>query len=145
MDNSNIVVVSYNGKGFSVSKVPCISKILKDVLLLQETWLFSKQFNLFSIYFPTYKAVSVCGMDESEMLKGRPYGGVTILNRNKIKFVLTLSCNFKRICGIQCLFNNTELFIYNIYMPCDYQSLDNYLDFNQVLSDLSFSFAKYNV
>ena len=60
--------------------------------------------------------VSVCGMDESEMLKGRPYGGVTILYRKNIKFVKTLSCNSKIICGIQCSFNNTELFIYNIYI-----------------------------
>ena len=30
-------------------------------------------------------------------------------------------------------------------MPCDYQSSDNYFDINRVLSDLSFSFAKYNI
>ena len=41
-----------------------------------------------------------------------------------MKFVKTLSYNSKRIYDIQCLFNNTELFIYNTYMPCDYQSLD---------------------
>ena len=48
MDSSNISVVSCNCKGFNVSKVLCISKILKDfdVLLLQETWLFSL------IFFP---------------------------------------------------------------------------------------------
>ena len=40
---AKLSVISYNCKGFNISKVPCI-KILLDrcsVLLLKETWLFS--------------------------------------------------------------------------------------------------------
>ena len=42
---ANLSVVSYNCRGFNVSKLPCINKILLncDILLLQETWLCRKQ------------------------------------------------------------------------------------------------------
>ena len=73
---ANLSVVSYNCRGFNVSKVPCIIKILQkcDILLLQETWLCSKQFQLFNECFPSFKSVNVCCMDETELLLGRPYG-----------------------------------------------------------------------
>ena len=54
-------VISYNCKGFNVSKVPYI-KILLDrcsVLLLQETWLFSNQFTQFTKYFDKYKSINI--------------------------------------------------------------------------------------
>ena len=73
---NNITVISYNCKGFNVSKVPCINILLKqcNVLLLQETWLFTKQFTWFSGHFIGYKTVNICGMDESIFCQGRPYG-----------------------------------------------------------------------
>ena len=64
---AKLSVISYNCKGFNVSKVPCI-KILLDrcsVLLLQETWLFSNQFTQFTKYFDKYKSINICEMDES--------------------------------------------------------------------------------
>ena len=77
-------VISYNCKGFNVSKVPCI-KILLDrwsVLLSQETWLFYNQFTQFTKYFDKYKSINICGMDESIFC----HGGCSILysghNRN---------------------------------------------------------------
>ena len=46
----SLVIVSYNCKGFNISKVPVINKILQncDIVLLQETWLFSIQFHFFN-------------------------------------------------------------------------------------------------
>ena len=42
--------ISYNCKGFNISKVPYIQKLLDDcnVLFIQESWLYSSQFCLFS-------------------------------------------------------------------------------------------------
>ena len=73
-------LISYNCKGFNISKVPYIQKLLDEcnVLFIQESWLYSSQFCLFSQYFPEWKSHSVCGMNESEIQSGRPYGGVTI-------------------------------------------------------------------
>ena len=43
-------LMSYNCKGFNVSKIQSINYVLYqyDVLLLQETWLYSCQFNIFN-------------------------------------------------------------------------------------------------
>ena len=51
--NNTLKVISYNCKGLTLSKVPCIKELLLqcDVLLLEETWLFSHQFNVISKYF----------------------------------------------------------------------------------------------
>ena len=69
-------VVSRSCRGFNVSKVPYIIKILQkcDILLLQETWLCCKQFQLFSEFFPSYKSVNVCGMDELSFYLDAPMG-----------------------------------------------------------------------
>ena len=85
---ANLSVVSYNCRGFNVSKVSCIIKILQkcDILLLHETWLCSKQFQMFNEFFPSYKFVNVCGMDETELLLGRPYGGVTVLYKRDLVY-----------------------------------------------------------
>ena len=49
MDNT-LKVISYNCKGLTVSKVPCIEHLLLqcDVLLLEETWLFTNEFQVIS-------------------------------------------------------------------------------------------------
>ena len=80
MDRTDLRIVSYNCRGFNASKVQCISELLNmcDILLLQETWLYLSQFCLFSTYINNYNNVSICGMDESVIHAGRPYGGCTI-------------------------------------------------------------------
>ena len=67
---AKLSVISYNCKGFYVSKVPCIKILLGrcSVLLLQETWSFSNQFTQFK-----YKSINICGMNESILWHGRPY------------------------------------------------------------------------
>ena len=74
MERTYLRIVSYNCRGFNASKVPCISELLNmcDILLLQETWLYSSQFCLFTTYFINYNNVSICGMDESVIHAGRP-------------------------------------------------------------------------
>ena len=78
MERTDYRIVSYNCRGFNASKVPFISELLNmcDILLLQETWLYSSQFC--TTYFNNYNNVSICGMDKSVIHAGRPYGGCTI-------------------------------------------------------------------
>ena len=66
MERTALRIVSYKCRGFNASKVPFISELLNmcDILLLQETWLYSSQFCLFTTYFNNYNNVSICGMDE---------------------------------------------------------------------------------
>ena len=42
-----------------------------DILLFQETWLYSSQFCLFTTYFNTYNSVIICGLDESVLHASR--------------------------------------------------------------------------
>ena len=79
-----IKLLSYNCRGFNVSKVPFVKSLLDqcDLLLLQETWLYSSQFNVFNEYFPEWNTINVCGIDESVIQHGRPYGGCTIIYRS---------------------------------------------------------------
>ena len=81
--------------------MPCISKLLTkcDILLLQETWLYSSQFCLFTTYFNTYNSVSVCGMEETGLHAGRPYVGCTILYKSS-STVIYLG-DSKNACGIK--------------------------------------------
>ena len=82
-------LMSYNCKGFNVRKVPFIKSLLErcDILLLQETWLFSSQLSIFSQFFKDFESHRYLCMDESVIVSGRPYGGVTTLYRQLQKAV----------------------------------------------------------
>ena len=96
--NNTIKVMSYNCKGLTVSKVPCIKELLLqcDVLLLEETWLlclcscyiiifFSNQFNVISKYVQQCESVNICAMNEDIYCQDRPYGGCSIVYGNTMK------------------------------------------------------------
>ena len=82
---ASLKLITYNCKGFNISKVPCITSLLQkcDILLLQDTWLSTKHVSMFSQYFNKYRYINVCGMEESVLLTGRPYGRCTILYRDE--------------------------------------------------------------
>ena len=58
------------------------------MLILEETWLFSNQFNVISKYFQECEPVNICGINEDIYCQGRSYGGCSIVysnNNNKKK------------------------------------------------------------
>ena len=57
----DLKLISYNCKGFCINKVPFINSLLDDcdILLLQETWLYSSQFVLFQKYFANRESHSI--------------------------------------------------------------------------------------
>ena len=122
-------LMSYNCKGFNVSKVPFIKSLLErcDILLLQETWLFSSQLSFFSHFFNDFEFHSICGMDESVIVSGRP-SAVTKSGRNYLEY------HCRRVCAIKLVLEFGSLYIFNIYMPCDqYSYIDTYIE---VLSEI---------
>ena len=144
---AKLSVISYNCKGFNVSKVPCI-KILLDrcsVLLLQETWLFSNQFTQFTKYFDKYKSINICGMDESIFCHGRPHGGCSILYSNQYDVTPIYFKEERRIVGIKISLCNSIFHIFNVYMPCDDHSTDAYDMYNHVLNTVSLYCTNNNV
>ena len=150
MERTNLKIVSYNCRGFNASKVPCISELLTkcDIVLLQETWLYSSQFCLFTTYFNTYNNVSVCSMDESVLHAGRPYGGCTILYKSSYTDIYPIYLgDSKRSCGIKWKLHNFDVFvhIFTVYMPCDVNNAMHHHDFNNVLSSITMYSLQNNV
>ena len=137
--NNTLKVISYNWKGLTVSKVPCIKELLLqcDVLLLEETWLFSNQFNVISKYFQECESVNICGMNEDIYCQGRPYGGCSIVYSNTLKVEPIYFENEKRVCGITITLPHSVLSIFNVYMPCDDNSTESFDMYNHVLSVIS--------
>ena len=138
-------LMTYNCKRFNASKIPFTNYLLYqcDVLLLQETWLYSCQFHVFKQYFPKWASINVCGIYESVLQHGRPYGGCTILYRSFSHVPEKIWFKSKRICTLKLKVYFGYLYIFNVYMPCDQHIfIDDYID---VLSEMSHYCLSYNV
>ena len=69
-------------------------------------------------------------MDGTELLIGRPHGGIRIICKKEfIKQVNTIS---GRICDVKSIHEDNDMYMYATYMPCDIHSLNNYLKFNNI-------------
>ena len=65
-----------------------------DVLLLREHWLTPDKLYLFDRYFTGYFSFgssAMSGVLETEMLRGRPYGGVIILVKSNLRVITKTS------------------------------------------------------
>ena len=108
-----------------------------DIVLLQETWLFTHELSILSTIHPEFEGMGVSTIDSSSgIISGRPFGGVALLIRKKMRQY----CNFvfyddPRITGLQikCLYDSLHLL--NVYLP--YQCHDNYDDYVEYMGKLS--------
>ena len=70
---------------------------------------------------PDFLSVSVSGIDASNLLCGRPYGGCSILYRKSLSSVISpLDSNSHRFCGIKMVDSATSYLLISVYMPTDY-------------------------
>ena len=67
-------------------------------------------------FFKDFEPHSICGMDESVIVSGRPYGGDTILYRQVQKAVEAISLVSRRVCTIKIVLEIESLYIFNIYI-----------------------------
>ena len=103
-----------------------VKKLLKeesiDILLLQEIWLLETQLNILNDVSEDYMYTAVSGVDsKSNLLPGRPKGGVAIMWRknilHKIKPVFQKN---KRVCAIEISLRDAkQILVICCYMPCD--------------------------
>jgi exonuclease III len=99
-----------------------------DIAILQETWLSPERECLLSSIHSNYMYCAKSGMDSrSDILLGRPYGGVAILwKRSLAKSISKVNCSNKRICAASITLNcGYVLLLINLYMPCDNRSLNH--------------------
>ena len=75
----------------------------------------------------TSEVVGKSSMDESDMLVGRPFGGVAIVYNDRLKGIIyEVECRNDRLTAICIQYNDTEsALIVNVYMPCDTRRYDD--------------------
>ena len=57
-----------------------------DIVFLQETLLFTHELSILSTLHPQFEGMGVSAIDSSSgIITGRPYGGVAILIRKKLR------------------------------------------------------------
>ena len=124
MDNTTLPLTfaSYNSNGLGVGRTEYISQLMNkcDILLLQEHWQLENQLDNLSSIFTGTHSHGVSGMNEREIVQGRPYGGVAFLWKESINCKIRLvKCNSNRLCAILVEQGNLSMLIFNVYMPTD--------------------------
>ena len=108
-----------------------------DLCFVQEHWLLSDQLHQINNVSPDFLSVSVSGMDISELVCGRPFGGCSILYRKTLASCITPldSCS-NRFCGVK--FNcssGLSMLLICVYLPSSsYPS--NFTEYLNTLGEL---------
>ena len=113
-----------------------------DICLIQEHWLFRE--NLDSLLISNdFRSVGVSGMDSSQLLSGRPFGGCCILYRKALSTaVRRIFSHSKRFCAISITFNSTSVkssfvvLLVCVYLPTDYCNTTSQSAFSESLCEL---------
>ena len=95
----HLKIVSFNMHGFNQGCVAIdelINNCAPDIFLIQEHWLTPANLAKFDV-FSSYSAFGCSAMSdtiESGLLRGRPFGGVSILINNNIRYLCkTITCS----------------------------------------------------
>jgi len=76
----------------------CLTAIF---LLLQEHWLADGQLACLTSLSVDHIAVGISGFDDSDVLRGRPYGGCAIIWKNSLNLrVLPIDVNSRPVCAV---------------------------------------------
>ena len=112
-------IVSFNMHGFNQGCVAIdelISNHTPDIFLIQEHWLTPANLNKLDV-FSSYSAFGCSAMSdtvESGVLRGRPFGGVSILINNNIRYLCkTITCSER-----YAIVKVANYIIASIYLPC---------------------------
>ena len=100
-----------------------------DVCFVQEHWLLSSHLHKIGEISKDFAYVGVCGMDDSFLLAGRPFGGCAILYRNSLSSCVTpLHSHSNRFCAVKlCDLSGSSVLLISVYMPSDNTPV-NYLN-----------------
>ena len=141
-------ITSYNCNGFKNRNFNYINEIFKkcDILMLQETWLYSFEHKHFPKVIPNCQYNAISAMDEANVSRlGRPYGGVAILwNKNLKMSFIPITTSSDRVCAVNIKSNNFNIIIVNVYMPNDNDSDENFNIYGDILCEISSVMNTYN-
>ena len=86
-----------------------------------------------------FLSVGVSGVDSTELLRGRPYGGCGILYRKSLAPHITrINSNSKRFCALSISKHTSTFitFLINVYLPTDYGTSDSNQAFLDSITEL---------
>ena len=94
-------LLSYNCRGWNSGQHSVCDLFQScDICLIQEHWLLHEQLSLLSVN-NDFLSCSMSGMDSSDLLLGRPFGGCAIFFRKSLlPFVSCLDSPSKRFCCV---------------------------------------------
>ena len=124
----------------NVCKVKHIESLLItcDILLLQETWCLQDQVGTLNQHFKDHNTYGISGINDAELLVGRPYGGVSFLFKKSMSpHVTWVEMSSKRVCSIRLNTDIGYVYLFNVYMPCDTSNNEHLFEYNMILSDIS--------
>ena len=135
----SIKITSYNCEGFKFRNYDYLNNVFNesDILLLQETWLHSFQFNEFTNVLNNCNYHAVTAMDEADIGRvGRPFGGCAIVWHRDLALTVTpVVTNSPRICAVIITSGHTSILVMSLYMPTDDDI--NFVAYGEVLHEIS--------
>ncbi len=143
---SKLRIASYNMKGHARDRIDYMNTLLQsnDILFVQEHWYLSSQLSNLEASLSNVNVIGISGINESELLTGRPYGGCAIVYDKRLKCIVTpVELNSKRCMAAIVLIGGCQIIFINVYMPCDSHSTQHDLVFNDVLNDINLVINKY--
>ena len=100
---SYLNIVSYNSNGLGAGRAAFIQSLIdtNDFVLLQEHWLHESSFDTFKSKLNGCCMHAISGMNESELLTGRPFGGCAILWKDTLQIcVKPIITESNRVCAV---------------------------------------------
>ena len=117
----NVRIASFNCRSLK-SSIDEIRQLCAsyDVILLQETWLLDIECLKLDTISCDFYSKGTFSMDSStDILCGRPYGGMAILWRKTIAHFCSVTISEERIMGISIGSSLNKLLVLNVYLPYD--------------------------
>ena len=124
---------SFNCRGWNNGLLTLQNMITTlDLCFIQEHWLHNFNLNKINETSPDFFSVSVSGMDDSVLLRGRPYGGCSILFRKSLlPFVNRLDSCSNRFCCVKLVDSlGLSHIVISVHMPSlsHHSALSEYLN-----------------
>lgn len=117
--SDTLVIASYNLHGFNQGRMgidELISTYEPDVLLLQEHWLTPANLSKFDCYdhYCPFGSSAMSDVVSTDMLVGRPFGGVMTLVNNRLRPISSvIHCSDRFV-----IIKINNFMVINIYLPC---------------------------
>ena len=138
----NLSFTSYNCQHADDVRLPHLRELFRecDFLLIQEHGLRQSDLDWFDKIDDSRGVCKhgVSAMDEGQILRGRPFGGVAIIwSHDLLCKVTAIPYDSKRFCAVKVDFGERSLLLVCTYMPCDdWCRNQNINEYNDVLNDI---------